>query len=1211
MNSIRTSIFRDALQVSPTRIAAMDDNELNLLMADILPAHAYKCNSPVEDVRVNTEGKATDNGCDGWTAEPKTPDKWFGSTDTCWQFKAGKAGEPNRLKGEVAKSIPKKTLIDSGRFVVVASGSKNGKKGEGDRLKVLVREATRAKIPSPNIVVIGSEGLALWCNEHPAIAAHWAGRPAGLWTREDWFTSEEHQVPWQASAAIEVEIEARRADLDFATGAVYHLHIYGPPGVGKTRFALELCRKAAWNTAVIYIRQATDVRLLELIDSAVAEPDVRLIVVADEVQAEQLRPLRDSVGRGNGRIRLITIGHSPSPEPTRIPALLVKPLEAEFMGHVIKGWYPAMPSEHVEFVVRFADGFVRLARLAADAVAQDPTMNVRGLLSRDEIRWFLDRMLGTGDRRALYVVAVLTSVGWSDDKQAEGELIAKQFSLNWNDVRGTVEEFHRRFGIAPQGGRYRYISPTPLGIHLAVEAWTTFTDIMKALPSMLPSEEARDAYYDRLQSMASNPQAQQYARDELAFFFRIDDFIDARAVRRWAAISTADPATAAQNLVGALSGTSLEERSHIRDNARRQMVWALVRLAWRPSSFHDSVKSLALLAEAENEAWANNATAEFIARFQISLGGTAVPYLDRLPVLDELLEENRSSITKLLVKALAQVSEQHAFRLVSSRLSDELPKLEWQPHTTTERLKCVEAAISKLNSIANYGIPDIEDDLVIAAEKLVMMLRQSEIRTPVVNFYETIRRKYPNARESLRRAIAKIVDSERKYWKALPAEDIQELDTIHSRFEDSSLNARLQQYVGPGSWDPEEKPDLRPIAKELLLAPEVLIEAWPWLTSGQAQSAWILGEALATIDSDGKLSKVLPSIPTGGYDMRLLCSYVGIQRRNFGEKWYDEWFTSQFERNPKPIPILFEVAWRCGATEAVASMIASILHDTKVEPRIVGQLGFSPWGTNLTAEKLEDVLRAMLESGHWGTTIAILESRMKSVSYERERWAPLALELVTTSGLIRDRNVMVNHYWKEVALLIVPTHAKEVCEAILRVQADRNSEFWFAEYSEATNILVACAEKDPGGVWQAMQPYLSSLAKARAFTTGFPRGILEHMPIADMLSWISESPQERAEIVAGLAQKDISSDEALLARIIGDYGDNERVAETIFADYISGSWSGPASLHWQELAIALDEVAKRTAFSKLHRWASKSANSLREMSDRDRQMEEEENLGRR
>ena len=422
--------------------------------------------------------------------------------------------------------------------------------------------------------------------------------------------------------------------------------------------------------------------------------------MADEVQPADLRPLRDSVERADGRIRLITIGHSPSPDPRRIPTLLLKPLEPEIMEKVIRGFYDFMPPEHVDFVVRFADGYVRLARLAADAVVRNPTMDVRGLLSRDEIRTFLDGMLGAGDRSALYVVAVLTSVGWTEDKQDEGEAIAGHFGLNWSTVRATVEDFHRRLGIVPRGGRYRYISPTPLGIHLAVEAWTIYTDRLRSLPSVLASEEAQDAYYERLQSMASNPQAQVYAREELAFFFRLDDFVDARTVRRWSALSAADPDAAARNILRALSVATREDRTRIQDRARREVVWTLVRLAWRSSAFHDAVKSLALLAEAENETWSNNATGEFVARFQVVLGGTAVPYRTRLSVLDELLAEGRPTLASLVIKALAQVASPQASRTGIRPASDELPEMEWYPNSGSEVFECTVAAITRLSHIA-------------------------------------------------------------------------------------------------------------------------------------------------------------------------------------------------------------------------------------------------------------------------------------------------------------------------------------------------------------------------------------------------------------------------------------------------------------------------------------------------------------------------------
>jgi hypothetical protein len=80
----------------------------------------------------------------------------------------------------------------------------------------------------------------------------------------------------------------------------------------------------------------------------VDDPAAQLIVVADEAQPEQLLALRDHVEQGRGRVRLITIGHSNTPDPIRILPHEVRPLGREPMSHVVSG---------DDFVVQFADGY--------------------------------------------------------------------------------------------------------------------------------------------------------------------------------------------------------------------------------------------------------------------------------------------------------------------------------------------------------------------------------------------------------------------------------------------------------------------------------------------------------------------------------------------------------------------------------------------------------------------------------------------------------------------------------------------------------------------------------------------------------------------------------------------------------------------------------------------------------------------------------------
>lgn len=147
-----------------------------------------------------------------------------------------------------------------------------------------------------------------------------------------------------------------------------------------------------------------------------------------------------------------------------------------------------------------------------------------------------------------------------------------------------------------------------------------------------------------------------------------------------------------------------------------------------------------------------------------------------------------------------------------------------------------------------------------------------------------------------------------------------------------------------------------------------------------------------------------------------------------------------------------------------------------------------------------------------------------------------------------------------------------------------------------------------GGVWRSLEPQLSSKVGAYMFSIGFPRGVVERMPPEQVIAWVDADPDERASMVAKLASKNFANDDTLASRIVGTYGDRDDVASAFFSEYVSGSWSGPASAHWEQLATSIEEAANRTKLPKLRRWATDAARSLRQMAERDRQREEEEDL---
>jgi hypothetical protein len=1205
MRNSAQSTFRSALQVSGQQVASLSDAELGDLMDRLLRAQAHRCGSPPSQVRVNTEDRAKDGGCDGWTSRPVTNDAWLGDTDTCWQFKSGAAGTPSRLKGEVLKEYARKTLMEGGRFVVVTSGSTNGKKGEDDRLRILRNEAESAGIPFDRIEVIGSEGLAAWCNQIPSVAAYLGGSPEGILTLRDWSTEEVHQVPWQALESTSHEIQNGHSNLEFDSGPVSHMHIYGPSGVGKTRFALELCRDAPWAEFVVYFRQSSDSRPSQVINSAVADNDVRMIVVADEVQERDLKPMRDAIARAEGRIRLVTIGDCATPDPLRIPAIEIRPLSKEAATNVVMGWYPNMPPEHVHFVVQFAAGYVRLAKLAADAVAQEPSIDVQRLLKRKEIHKFLDDMLGREDRRVLHVVAALNRVGWDGDASVEGQAIAHHFNLDWNCVRAQVHDLDNRLGIVPRAGRFRYISPSPLGIYLAAEAWEIYPDLLRSLPDKLPEESTISAYYSRLRSIASNPEVRKYARQELATFTAVNHFVNLRDVRRWSECSSADPEQAAKSLAHALAESTLDDRLRVHDQARNDIVYTLVRLAWRSKSFRYAVNSLAFLAEAENSTWANNATAEFIGKFTIFLSGTAVPYIDRLTVLDDLLKLGRIALTKIVVRALVRVGDSQAIRLGIEPASDELPENEWSPPSTRHHVDCIMAGIERLIALARNSDSRLGGEFIAAIDTVVGLWRRSSVRARVEELLVTIRSAHSEAREPIRRAISDLLINEKKYMNELAEAEIEALEALHGRFVDASLAARLMQFVGQPDWDCDEQPHLRPLALELVKLPSTLGEMWPWLTSGKAEDAWRFGEALAMEDAEGVLLEHFVELDLNGDDLRLICGYVSEIRKTRGYEWYEGWVYSQFQHAPQRTRLIFEVARTCGPTPTIVGILVQIIQLNAIDATVVGRLGYGRWAETLEAEPIRNILQAMIDHDHKSTAVIILAARVKADPTARELWKEMALALITAPDLIRSPDNRIYH-WKELVLLYVDAYAAEISEAIINIKADPLVGTWYANDGKVSLVLNECVARDPEAFWESLRPRLSSPSSDTQFRYGFPKGLVDRCPLDRVLDWIADEPARRAQIIADLTNMDLSSDETLTARVLGAYGGIEVVSAAFLRRYMSGGWTGDESTHWIRRADFLDEIAKRTVVTRVRGWAVNSASSLKNLAEHCREQEEDD-----
>jgi hypothetical protein len=139
-------------------------------------------------------------------------------------------------------------------------------------------------------------------------------------------------------------------------------------------------------------------------------------------------------------------------------------------------------------------------------------------------------------------------------------------------------------------------------------------------------------------------------------------------------------------------------------------------------------------------------------------------------------------------------------------------------------------------------------------------------------------------------------------------------------------------------------------------------------------------------------------------------------------------------------------------------------------------------------------------------------------------------------------------------------------------------------------------------------PRIETPVEADRFCVGFPQGLLDRFPLKEVHEWIAEKPAERAPIAAELVLKNFANDDTLASQILGQYGDDRNVQSAYSSKFMSGTWVGKSSEHWDSSATKLNDIARRTALPKVRSWALQAASDFRQMAEKDRVREAEQEL---
>lgn len=1154
-----------------------------------------------------------------------------------YQYKSGTASKSAAriAREDIAEKARVRGLLEAGgTFVYIAGWDRASK------VETAVRRAARGlgiDIKESQFVFFTAHSLAQVLQAHPAIVMRHFGVEANLLTLDQWSAIPALTNPYVVDDALVGQMEALRTIVTVGPGPV---RLVGAPGDGKTRLVLESLRTSPVAHSVVYSSQREHVTA-NLVGYLRSTPDVECTLVVDEVDeagADDLGRLFASMPPG---VRLLTIGQDAG--PPQFGTLRVEGLREDLLVEAIQAIAQGLDPTVAREIARACQHSPKLAVLIARRIAEQPELAVpHRLLADGNVQRTLDRYLGIDPAdpswEVLSCFALLQRVGWTDEAGLESEILFRAVGLSPKSARHAVEEVHRRTGVAPRAGRFRYISPAILGDHLAARqlaAWPG-TEVGAFLQTLTPAM-AR-SFGLRVRRMAEVLENRKVL-GEIVFgaggpFRTLDDLISTGFASLVPVLAPVFPEETLGCLRRLVDRTSDEElRADVA--VRRMLVDTVTDLLWRKDTFEEAAGVLLRLAANENETWGNNATGIWTETFQVQLGRTEAGPKVRLRVLREAARSDNPIERQLVAKALGQACGVGDITRTGRPPADVsgMPNEAWHPKTYNEWFEVLRASYDLLGTL----LSDPQPAVCLAAARALRTGSEAAVRFPVTEAwiaaagnalgseYEVRSELLAGAQDVLERHSEDLdLDAEEKAEDELNGDNLEARNAVRERLSLLSLFARelrgddlgtrlrwaieREYRFGRGvdyeSEMRERDESLRRLMEEAVLEPARLIAEWDWLAS-QSQGSGRWAHALGWTDRNRILADfVLSRAGLDSSGPRWLAEYeTGYAQAVDDIGWVDLRLTSLVNQGVAG-DVILPLLHRAGASPARVELAIRLFAEQRLGGAALSAFVYTDW-TRLDASAVERLVRASTSSSApTAVTAAVLF--LATTLRRKTPWSDslrlLAADLIRSSPVLGARGRGADD-WALVALEVAGLDPSGVAEAVLRQLSD-------SSVNEEEDLLAVLRNVWEQGdkrtlLWEHLGPAITRPDAAgwtlrnRLERFGFP-----DVAPAVLRSWIDEDAETRALAVAELAGAPDTNASDLQAMLLEFY-DEHGVGGVLFGHLISGVHWGSHS-NWLSGRRAMIEPLLTDARPAVSAWAEESVEALDGKIARERKREEEE-----
>ena len=602
--------------------------------------------------------------------------------------------------------------------------------------------------------VWGQNTLIGFLQMFPSLAL-WVNRRDGLdfQTHQSWAEDASMQVPYVSGESQDDLIAKIREELQEEVNTV-HVRVLGEPGIGKTRIVLEATRIDDLAPLVIYCTAAefrgSDLMLEILRD----DNHFSTILVIDECDPDSRFYIWDKLQHRGNRIKLITIYNDYDPVAgSGISELETERLEDNQIRTVIQGY--GISEVQADLYIEFCDGSPRMAHHTGNIIANHPG-DPSQLLSDDYLykSFYIDFGRENPDspevrerELVLQYIALFKKFGFGGPVIADAQAIAKKVQetsllTTWGRFQKIVDDLKKRKIL--QGGSTLYITPKALHIKLWVEWWRVYGDsfdLETFRQDFPPESKLIEWFHEMFQYATESEPASRIVKELLGPDgpFRDGEYLKTRLGSRFfLALAEADPKSALRCLMRTIGTWNREDLFHF-TIGRRDVIWALEKIAMKRDLFVDAARLLLTLGEAENEGWSNNASGVFAGLFSPGrrrVAPTEASPVERLPVLKEAFESGSKEQRLLALKACNEGLEFDHFSRMSGAEYRGLRKSVdfWEPKTYGELFDAYRQIWQLLSEQFEYLPADEREEAMgILLERASQIARRPNLSSMVVD----------------------------------------------------------------------------------------------------------------------------------------------------------------------------------------------------------------------------------------------------------------------------------------------------------------------------------------------------------------------------------------------------------------------------------------------------------------------------------------------